>query len=207
MKKIVRVCLAVLCAPALGPEARASGTAIKAGFSLARIRETSTAPLPFKWSGLTFVTAGLGFESGLGLATLQLEFLYVQMGGKFDADAANGLTNRYHYVQVPVQLKVGLMPMGPLRPFVSAGGYGAYLVRAESTIKVDNVTTKANVTADYDRWDWGVLGSAGLAFKLPVLTVTVEARYNFGLANILASPVAGDTIKNRCWMALVGLSY
>jgi hypothetical protein len=207
MKKIVLVCLAVLFAAGLASEALASGVGFKAGFSLARIRETSTLPIPFTWKGLPFVTGGLTFESGLGPVTLQPEILYVQMGGKYDVDPANGLRNRFHYIQVPVQLRVDLAAMGPVRPFVAAGVYGAYLVRAEASIKVNNVITKANVTPDYNRSDWGAVGSAGLTFKVPGMVISVEGRYNLGLTNILRSPIAGDSIKNRCWMALVGLHY
>lgn len=207
MKKTVLVCLAVLFAAGLGSEALASGVGVKAGFSLARIRETSTLPLTFKWDGLAFVTGGLTFESGLGPVTLQPEILYVQMGGKYDLDAANGLRNRYHYIQVPVQLRVDLAAVGLIRPFVAAGVYGAYLIRAEASIKANNVTTKANMTADYSRSDWGAVGSAGLSFKVPGMLISVEGRYNLGLTNILRSPIAGDSIKNRCWMALVGLRY
>lgn len=90
-----------------------------------------------------------------------------------------------------------------VRPFVSGGAYGAYLVRAENVVG----TSKTNITADFNRWDWGAVGSVGLAFKHRTMTFSVEGRYNFGLVNILNSPAAGDAIKNRCWMALVGVSY
>src|SRR5512143_3447098 len=101
MKKIVLVCLAGLCAAALASPAWASRAGIKAGFSLAKIHETSTM-LAFPWEGLPFVTGGLSFESGLGFVSLGLDILYVQQGGKFDIDAANGVKDRYHYLQVPV---------------------------------------------------------------------------------------------------------
>jgi hypothetical protein len=206
MKKTVLVCLAVFCASALASPAWASGAGIRAGFSLAKIHETGSM-LAFQWDGLPFVTGGLFFESGLGFVSLVPEILYVQQGGKLDIDAANGFKDRYHYIQVPIQLKIDVVPAGMVRPFVAGGVYGAYLIRAEAVDKVEGVTIKTNITPDFDRWDAGLVGSAGLAFKLPVMSVSIEARYNHGLMNILKDPPAGSSIKNRCWMALVGIRY
>jgi hypothetical protein len=206
MKKFVLVCLAAFCAIALALPAQASGTGFKAGFSLARISETSGA-LAFDWKDLPFVAGGLAFESGWGLWGFELDVFYVQQGGKITVDAANWIKDRYHYIQVPAQIKVFPIPTGMVRPFVAAGAYGAYLIRANEDAEVLGVLAKTNVTADFDRWDWGVLGSAGIAFKMPGVTVSVEARYNRGLMNILKNSIAGDSVKNRCWMALVGINY
>jgi hypothetical protein len=208
MRKAAMICLVVACAAGLGPQAWAQGWGVefKAGFSLARIHETSDEPLIVAWTDLPFFAAGLSLE-GPGLASIEPEILYVQQGGKYDIDAANGLTNRYHYLQIPVQLRISPVRAGTVRPFVAAGGYGAYLIRADSILKVDDVPTKADVTSEYVRWDWGIIGSAGLAFKMPGITLSVEARYNLGLVNILKNPVAGDSLKTRCLMALIGLRY
>ena len=207
MKRFAIVCLVLACAAALGAQTEASKVGVKAGFSLARIHETATVPLLFEWQNLPFVTGGVFVEGGWGLMALEAEALYVQMGGRFTIDEANGLKNRFHYIQVPVQVKVRPVGGGLIRPFVAGGAYGAYLIRAESYLTADGETAKANVTADYVRWDVGVLGSAGLTFKLPGMSLSLEGRYNLGLMNILRDPIAGDTIHNRCWMALVGLSY
>ena len=208
MKKSMIICVAAVCAAGLVPRAWAQGWGVefKVGFSLAKIHQTSFEPLSLAWEGLPFFVAGLALE-GSGLASIQPEVLYVQQGGNYEIDSANGLTNRYHYVQIPVQLRINPVREGTVRPFVAAGAYGAYLIRADSILKLDNVSTRADVTSEYDRWDWGVVGSAGLAFKMPGITLSVEGRYNLGLANILNSPVAGDSLKNRCWMAMIGIRY
>jgi hypothetical protein len=209
MKKLAILCLVATFLAALGPPAWAADSRVgfKAGFSLARIHETSTEPLPFVWKDLPFFAAGLFFEQGWGLITIEPEVLYVQQGGKFDIDSANGLKNRYHYIQVPLQIRLHLVPGAAVEPIVAGGAYGAYLVRAESFLTVDNETSSANVTSDYKRWDWGVVGSVGVDLHMPGITVSVEGRYNYGLLNILKEPFAGDSVKNRCWMALVGLRY
>ncbi len=205
MKKIVLVCLAVLCVTALASQAWASGVGIKVGYSLAKIHETQGS-LTLDWENLSYVTGGLTFESGWGMLSLVPEVLYVQQGGEFNVGTSK-VRDRYSYIQVPVQLKVTLIQTGMVRPFVAGGVYGAYLLRAENIVKVGGVTDKLNITADFNRWDWGAVGSVGLGFHHRTMTFTVEGRYNFGFVNILNSPAAGDSIKNRCWMALVGVSY
>jgi hypothetical protein len=209
MKRFAILCLVATGMAAFGAPAWSQnpGVGLKLGFSLARVDETSTEPLPYAWKDLPFFTAGLYFEQSWGLLTIQPEILYVQQGGTFDIDSANGLKNRYHYFQLPVQLKLNVAPGSAVEPFVAGGAYGAYLLRAESLLKIDGETTKAYVTSDYKRWDWGVVGSAGLAFRMPGITVSIEGRYNYGLMNILKYPFPGESVKNRCWMALIGLRY
>jgi hypothetical protein len=63
------------------------------------------------------------------------------------------------------------------------------------------------MTENFQRYDYGVVGGLGLAFKLPGLSLSVEGRYNFGLANIIKDPFEGETAKNRSIMALVGIGF
>ena len=57
------------------------------------------------------------------------------------------------------------------------------------------------------KYDYGAVGGAGLAFRLPGVSISVEGRYNLGLANIMKDPAVGDSIKNRSVMALVGIGF
>lgn len=200
MKRSVIACLIVFGTAALIPTALGAGVGIKAGYSLAKFSQQSTEPLAFAWENLPYYTGGLSFEGGFGFISVQSEILYVRMGGKY---AAGELEFRFDYVQVPVLLKLAIVPAGPVRPFICAGGYGSYLIKAEGLIGPD----KADLTADYQRFDYGLVGGAGLAFKLALISLSVEGRYNYGLMNIMKAPPAGDSMKNRCLMALVGVSF
>ena len=196
MKRQVIAFLVVACAAALIPPALEAGVGIKAGYSLAKFSESPA----FAWENLSFYTGGLSFEQGLGFISLQPEILYVRMGGKH---SAGDLEYRFHYVQVPVLLKLAIVPAGPIRPFIYAGGYGAYLIKAEGFLGTD----QEDLTQDYQRLDYGAVGGVGLAFKLALISVSVEGRYNYGLMNIWKNPSPGETRKNRCLMALVGISF
>ena len=200
MKRLAIAALAVLCMAAFVPQALEAGVGLKAGYSLSKFSQLSDAPLPFQWENLPFFVGGLSFEGGLGFISLQPEVLYVRMGGKY---AAGLLEYRFNYIQVPVMLKLNIVPAGPVRPFIGGGGYGAYLIKAEGVLGAD----KADLTGDYMRFDYGIVGGVGLAFKLPVISISVEGRYNYGLMNIMKDPAAGDSMKNRSIMVLVGVNF
>jgi len=59
----------------------------------------------------------------------------------------------------------------------------------------------------FEKYDYGVVGGVGIEFKLPGISFSIEGRYNYGLKNILTDPVAGEAIKNRSMMALVGIGF
>lgn len=205
MKRLAIAFLVIIGMMALIPQALEAGVGLKAGFSLAKISESPAEALP--WQNLPFFVGGLSFEGGLGIISLQSEILYVRMGAKYKADADNGLELQYNYIQVPVLLKLNVLPAGPIRPFICGGGYGSYLIKAEHALKVLGVVTKADLTEERMRFDYGVVGGLGLAFKLPVISLSVEGRYSYGLMNIIKNPGAGEAIKNRCLMALVGIGF
>lgn len=206
MKRSAIVFLAASMVAALIPQALEAGVGIKAGYSLAKFTQTSTLlPIP-DWGYSKFFVGGLSFEGGLGFFSLQPEILYVRMGGKVSIDADNSLENQLEYIQAPVLLKLNIMP-GPIRPFIYGGGYGAYLMRAKGILVVAGVPQEAPLTDNFERLDYGVVGGAGLSIGLAGISVSIEGRYNHGLKNILKDPAAGESIKNRCLMALVGLNF
>lgn len=201
MKRLAIVTIAVLVAAAFLPQVLEAGVGIKGGFSLAKFSQKSAEPLPFAWENLPFFAGGLSFESGFAYVSLQTEIFYVRMGGKY---AAAELEFRFDYIQLPVLLKISVIPAGPIRPFVSGGGYGAYLIKAKGIM---GELEPAVLTADYERLDYGLVGGAGLAFKLPGIGLSIEGRYNHGLRNIIKDPALGESMKNRCLMALAGISF
>ena len=131
-----------------------------------------------------------------------------RLSGRFEADPDNSLEFRLEYIQVPVLLKFNVVPAGPIRPFLCAGGYGAYLFKATGVIVAAGVELPhGDLIDDYQKLDYGVVGGAGLTFKLPGIALTVEGRYNYGLRNLLIDPAAGESMKNSSLMALVGIGF
>lgn len=201
MKKLSIVMLAALCAAALMPMGLDAGVGIKGGYSLSKFKDTSLV-----WKNLPFFVGGVYIEKSLGFVSLQPEFLYVRMGGRYE-EVDFSLENRADYLQVPVLLKLNVVPAGPIRPFLFAGGYGAYLIKFTGIMVDAGERSEADLTSDYQRFDYGFIGGAGLKFKLPGVAVSIEGRYNYGLMNILKEPAEGEYMKNRSIMALIGIGF
>ena len=207
MKKLALVALAAICLTAFIPGPLEAGVGLKGGVTWSSLALASPDPIPFSFGNLQYYAGGLFFDLGLGFVSIQPEILYVRMGGLYEVDEANSLEFRHQYIQVPLLLRFNVVPAGPIRPFVCAGGYGAYLIKSEGVLEVDGETTKEDITEDYQRYDYGVVGGAGILFKLGVVGLSVEGRYNYGLANLFKDPLEGESMKNRSVMALVGIKF
>jgi hypothetical protein len=207
MKKLTVVLLAALCVIALAPRDLAAGVGIKGGYSLAKF-SLVPAETEMTWQYLPSWVAGVYFDFKLGFVSVQPEILYTRMGAKFADEVEDfRLEYRFDYVQVPVLLKFNIVPVGPIRPFFYGGGYGAYLLKAEGFMASGEESETADLIEEFQRYDYGVVGGGGLAFKLPGLSLSVEGRYNFGLANIIKDPLEGESLKNRSIMVLVGVGF
>ena len=207
MKKLSVVLLVALCVFALAPRDLAAGVGIKGGYSLAKF-SLVPADTEMEWQYLPSWVAGVYFEFKLGFVSVQPEILYTRMGAKYAYEPeAFRIEYRYDYVQVPILLKFNIVPAGPIRPFLYGGGYGAYLIKAEGFMESGGESEEADLTDEFMRVDYGVVGGGGLAFKLPGISLSVEGRYNYGLANIFKDPVEGETMKNRSIMVLVGVGF
>ena len=209
MKKLTIVLLAALCVVALAPRDLSAGVGIKGGYSLAKFSLTGEMDAEV-WKYLPSFVAGGYLELKLGFVSIQPEVLYTRMGAKIEdviEEVPFSLQYRFDYVQVPVLLKFNIVPAGPIRPFLYGGGYGAYLIKAQGFMEVGTESDTADIIEDYQRYDYGVVGGGGLAFKLPGISLSVEGRYNYGLANIFKNPIEGEAMKNRSIMVLIGVGF
>ena len=204
MKKSMLVVLVALIVVAVVPQTVSAGVGIKGGYSWSRLSLTD--PPPFTLENLSYFVGGIYFDINMGFLSLQPEVLYTRMGAKHE-EAGDSLQYRFDYIQVPVLLKINVIPAGPIRPFIAAGGYGSYLLNAKGVMVIDGVPDEEDMTETFQRYDYGVVGGAGLAFRLPGISITVEGRYNLGLANTLKDPSEGEYVKNRSIMALVGIGF
>ena len=206
MKKAMIVVLIALVAVALVPQTLSAGVGIKGGYSWSKFSLTSSEPPPFAFGYLPYFVGGLYFNINLGLFSLQPEVLYTRMGAKYAVDA-DSLQYRFDYIQVPILIKLNVIPVGPVRPFIAVGGYGSYLLRAKGVMVVEGVSEETDVADMMQKYDYGVVGAAGVTFRLPGISLSVEGRYNLGLANVEKDPLPGESIKNRSIMALVGIGF
>jgi hypothetical protein len=207
MKRRVLVCLVAACVAGLAPQAYGAGVGLKLGFSLSKLAQTSAIPPALQWDNLPFFAGGLSFESRWGYISLQPELLFVRMGGKYIMDADNSLENQFNYIQVPILVKFNANPKGSVDPFICGGGYGSYLIKAQGLLEAAGETTKADLTDDYERFDYGIVAGAGLTFRFSGLAISLEGRYCHGLGNVYKDPAEGDVLKNRSLMAFITVVY
>jgi len=203
----VLACLAAACVLASAPPAWGAGVGLKLGFSLSKFIQEAAVPPVLDWDHLPFFAGGLAFESRLGHLAIQPELLLVRMGGRYASDPDNGFESRLDYAQVPLLLKLGAAPRGRVDPFVLAGGYGAYLIKARGIIEAAGEKTAADLTGEYERFDFGIVAGAGVTWRRGELAVSIEGRCVLGLANVLRDPAPGDSLKNRSLMAFVTIVY
>ncbi|HOW85340.1 MAG TPA: porin family protein [Candidatus Aminicenantes bacterium] len=200
-------CLAAACVLASVSPAWGAGVGLKLGFSLSKFVQEAAVPPALDWSRLPFFAGGLTFESRLGALSIQPELLLVRMGGRYASDPDNGFESRLDYAQVPLLLKLGAAPRGRVDPFVCVGGYGSYLIKARGIIEAAGEKTAADLTGEYERFDFGIVAGAGLTWRRGEMAVSIEGRFGLGLANVLRDPAPGDSLKNRSLMAFVTIVY
>jgi hypothetical protein len=207
MKRLLVLALAAACVAVFLPQDLDAGVGIKGGYALSKYAITTTGAVP-TISSMPSPVGGIYFSFGLGPLAIQPEILYARTGTSLVVDGT-GPEERLDYIQVPLLLKLNVIPAGPIRPFIYGGGYGAYLLKARGVWLVDGavVGDPVDLGENYAKYDYGVVGGLGLTFKLPGLAISVEGRYNLGLMNIIQDAPLGEAIKNRSLMALVGIGF
>lgn len=204
MKKFLIASLAVLFTAALLPQSAGAAVGFKGGYALSKFAVTGEAP-PIPLVNLKAPVGGVFFGIGFGLFSIQPEILYVRMGTRMqEAGSPDWMEIRLDYVQVPLLLKVNVMP-GPISPMIYGGPYGAYRIAAKGVIS--GVSGSTDIGDQYAKTDYGIIVGGGLDFKLAVIKLSAEARYNLGLANIAVDPDPGTSVKNKSLMFLVGIAF
>jgi len=206
MKKTILRAVVVLCVLALCQQGLKAEFGIKAGLSLAKYQWPTPVPIGFEWQYLPFAAGGLYVEAGRGILSVQPGVFFTRMGGKYAVEG-DSLEFRFDYLQVPVLLKMNILPSSRVCPFIGFGGYGAYLVKAQGVLVIDAERQVENIIEEYERFDAGLVFNAGLDFQFARTTVSVECRYAHGLMNAQKPPVEGEFMKHRSIMALVGLGF
>lgn len=128
----------------------------------------------------------IGFSGGLfaefaisDMFSIQPEVLYIQKNGE-DSDDFFGETEttktKLSYVDVPVLLKLNIPLDGGVSPFIAAGPYAGYLI--DAVAEYDGETE--DMSEFLNDINYGIAFAAGAKFG----AVSIEARYDLGMANI-----------------------
>ena len=203
MKKFLIVSLTVLALAAVAPQPASAGFGIKGGLAQSNLDFSPAALVPL--SRLNAPMGGVYWGFNLGLFTIQPEALYLRMGARVE-DAPDWMEDRIEYIQVPVLLKIKLLP-GPVKPVIYGGGYYSFLLTAKGVSYIDGVSDEVDIKDQVKSNDYGVVFGGGLDFSLAGIKLSAEVRYNLGLANINNLPDDTTSVKNTSLMFLVGLGF
>jgi Outer membrane protein beta-barrel domain len=205
IKAILKI-LVVVCVLAVFLQGLSAEVGLKAGISLAKYQWPTPDPTGFAWQYLPFATGGLYIEAGRGIFSVQPGLFFTRMGGRY-AIEGDSLEFRYDYIQLPLLIKMNNITRGTVCPFFGFGGYGAYLIKAQGVLVIDGDRQVEDLIEEYNRFDAGLLFSAGFDFQFARTTVTLECRYAHGLLDALKYPAEGEFMKQRSIMALIGIGF
>ena len=153
---------------------------------------------------------------------LQPELLFTMAGTKYKYDEFSEYdyyTLKLNYIQLPVLLKFYIPMPGNVKPTIFAGPYGSYNV-SDKYYNEWYLPSTVWGEGDYDgdisddfmevqKFDYGVVFGIGVDFIIfSDKQLTVDARYNLGLANVFdADPLDDPDIKNGTISAMVGIGF
>jgi hypothetical protein len=206
---VCRTSAVVLAVSALAGSAAAQDMqfGVKGGLSLAKFGGEDNDLGDFEPDTRTGFAAGAFLSFPIGdRVSLQPEALFVQKGATYaleDLDA----TLKVDYVEVPLFLKARLGGDG-VRPYLLAGPYVGFRVKAEGEGEVDDENTNVTDLEDETKsTDYGVTGGVGVEFGSDGAFL-VEARYTRGLTTVDSREEdEANDIKNSAWLFLVGFRF
>jgi Outer membrane protein beta-barrel domain len=205
MKKLFAAFLCVLALSAFQPgSAAAQSIGFKVGPTWSKIDvdpdEDTDNTMLTSFGGGGFVRFAF---SGLAL---QLEVLAVTKGSKVeDPETDDDLQVRLGYIEVPL---TAVFALGN-GPYIFAGPAIGFEISCKAELTLAGHSEKAKCDDDaadiFERkkTDFGVVGGAGLQFRMGPGSLLVEGRYTHGLTNLVAGG-GDDKVRNRSYAAFAG---
>ncbi len=184
---------------------------VKGGITLADIKAVPDTFSGYKWENKTGLAGGISMELGLPKGFyLQPELLYVQKGAKisFSEEGVTGtIKTNINYIEIPLLFKYNLITGGPTVPSVYVGPFVGFNTKGEFVIKANGYEEREDIKDDLKSTEYGLVFGLGLTQNLGVLKLTLDARYDLGLSNIIKEVEGPESIKTRTWLFMVGLSF
>jgi len=187
-------CTALLLATAPALDAQTIG--FKLGASMSKIVTDPDSDL----DGLTAFAGGGFIRFGFGRIGIQPELLTITKGQDEDLGKLE-----LEYIEVPVLVHLPLTMGSTFSPYVIAGPAFGFEVGCQVETTTEDDCDDAGTAAPQDRKsiDVGITAGGGLAFAMGPGALLLEARYNWGLTNILDTDTDAS-MKNRYAAFFVG---
>ena len=164
-------------------------------------------------------TFGLFMTFNLGRIGLQPEVLYSRRGLEFQIPVYTPDTEYYadskarlDYIEIPLLVRLDILPAGPLKFYIFGGPSFGILLKAELAQTYQGTTETEDIKSDFKNSALAIVGGLGVDIKIPLLfKLTVDARYHYGLNNILSDTSSlleeTDKARNSGFSIMAGLSF
>lgn len=210
MKRFLVLSLAALTVAVLVPQDLSAAVGLKGGFNMANITINPPDPnAPSK--DLRGPVGGVFFSLNLGFIGVQPEVLYSRRGVMeeypWGIDETATIEFMTDYLEVPLLLRLNVLPAGPIRPVVFGGPSYLYLLKATGRFTTPEGTETVDFKENFEKSAWGAVVGAGLDIKTPLVLLTLDARYHLGLTNISTMVEPGQTVKHKGFSVMVGIGF
>jgi len=186
---------------------------VKGGLTLANIKSVPETYEGYKWENKMGLVGGVFAELGLAKGfSLQPEVLYVQKGAKFsfsEGEITGTAKFNVDYVEIPLLLKYNLISSGLTIPSVYAGPYFGFNTRARLVFEMEGYPSEyLELKDEIKNTEFGLAFGAGLVQSLGLVKITLDARYDLGLSNVIKVVENGpESAKTRTWLFMVGVCF
>ncbi|MCX8159426.1 MAG: PorT family protein [Candidatus Saccharicenans sp.] len=217
MKKAIVITFAVLLVVLNAAPARALFTfGVKGGLNNSKIVFSPALDMPSQkyLQGYCF---GAFLSLNFGPIGIQPEVLYSRRGMEAQilldpADPASLAQARImlDYIEIPLLVRLNIIPAGPVKLYILGGPSYGFLQKAKARMTLMGTTEEEDIKSDFKSNALAAVGGLGLDIKIPLLfKVTVDARYHYGLGNILSenSTVPTDKARNTGFSVLLGIGF
>ncbi len=211
MKRFLVLTLAVLSLAALVPQSLSAAVGIKGGFNLANLAIKPADPEMPDFKDLRGLTGGVFFSLNLGFIGIQPEILYSRRGLMWEfewgVDETAKIEYMLDYIEVPLLVKLNVLPAGPVRPVIFGGPSYGYLLKATGRFTTPDESQTEDIKDMFEKSAWGGVVGAGIEFKTPIVTLTLDGRYHIGITNVSKDVEEGQTAKHKGFSVMVGLGF
>ncbi|MGB9765815.1 MAG: porin family protein [Candidatus Saccharicenans sp.] len=215
MKKLIIPLTVIFLAILLIAPAKALVTfGVKGGLNYSNL--TFSPPVDFftNQKYLKSFSGGAFLSINLGPIGFQPEVLYSRRG--FEFSGTDQISGPYQvqilldYLEIPLLVRLNIIPLGPIKAYVFGGTSYGYLQKAKFKETSQNSQTTEDIKSDFKSSSLAAVGGLGLDLKIPMLfKITLDARYHYGLSNIIqpTSDLGTYKIKNKGFSIMLGLGF
>ncbi|MGQ9802077.1 MAG: porin family protein [Candidatus Saccharicenans sp.] len=217
MKKAIVLFLMILMIALFASQARALVSfGVKGGLNNSKIVFSPALDMPGQkyLQGYCF---GAFLSLNFGPIGLQPEILYSRRGMEsqmlLDPSDPSSLAQAQallDYIEIPLLVRLNVIPAGPVKLYIFGGPSYGFLQKAKARITYLGMSEEEDIKDDFKSNSLAAVGGLGLDIKIPLLfKITADARYHYGLSNILSedTSVPTDKARNSGFSLMLGIGF